>query len=470
MTKHTAMITGTLMLVAAFRGFAAPPAAMDVIEERLGHPPTVPELVKLLEDKESVTNRAEAARALGELGPDAVDAVPALAARLADEDDGVRANTASALSSIGPGAKQAVPALLKALNDKYDIVRSNAVGALISIKPTGKEAVQALIAKMKDRDGYATRAAPMALGAMGTGAKDAIPALTEAIEKWEDYCREPACALGQMGQDAKVALPTLRKKLDDLKLRLRNKNVQGLDRGDAARSLIEVAAAIWKLDRRYDALKELMAVAEDRDLMYRGNLDHVRAAATKALGDIGPSAKDAVPLLTAGIKESEYATEWYAAEALGNMGGAAADAVPALLKLLEPGHHPTEVVIIALGKIGPPAKGAVSALEKFLASPNGRESLLAAEALWRIEKRADTVPVLVTSLKLKEIPFGVNSRYYSMIRPAIEIRRHAAQVLGELGPKAKAAIPALREALKDERLTVREAAAEALKKVDIGSK
>ena len=42
---------------------------MDVIEERLGHSPTVPELIKLLENKDEVVTRAEAARTLGELAP-----------------------------------------------------------------------------------------------------------------------------------------------------------------------------------------------------------------------------------------------------------------------------------------------------------------------------------------------------------------------------------------------------------------
>jgi HEAT repeat protein len=425
-------------------------------------------LIKFLEDK-NPANRAEAARALGELGPDAADAVPSLATRLADQDDGVRANTAAALSSIGSGAKQAVPALLKALNDKDKNVRTNAVGALISVKPTGKDAVQALMSKMKDRDGWATVYAPKALGVMGPAAKDAIPMLTEAVEKWGSYCREPAWALGQMGPDAKASLPTLRKRLNELKLRLQRNDLDQFDRQEAAHDLIEVASATWKLDRQSDMIKELMDIVEDR--AYRGRLSHVRDAAAKALGEIGAPGKDAVPVLIASLKENDYFAEQSAAEALGNMGSAAEAAVPALVKLLEPDHHPRQDVIIALGRIGPPAKSTLPDLEKSLASFDSRESLVAAEAIWRIDKRVDsTVPVLIASLKLKEMPtIGVNSLFFSIVKPAIEIRRHAAQVLGEIGPKAKAAIPALREALKDERLTVRQAAAEALKKIDTNS-
>jgi HEAT repeat protein len=49
-----------------------------------------------------------------------------------------------------------------------------------------------------------------------------------------------------------------------------------------------------------------------------------------------------------------------------------------------------------------------------------------------------------------------------------QVRRDAAHLLGKLGSKAKAAEPALREALKDEEEAVREAAAQALKRINPG--
>jgi HEAT repeat protein len=72
----------------------------------------------------------------------------------------------------------------------------------------------------------------------------------------------------------------------------------------------------------------------------------------------------------------------------------------------------------ALGEIGPPAKGAVSAL--------------------------------VTALK-KDVDE--------------EVRRNAATALGDIGPAAKDAVPALTEALKDEDEDVRSSAEESLKKI-----
>ena len=51
-----------------------------------------------------------------------------------------------------------------------------------------------------------------------------------------------------------------------------------------------------------------------------------------------------------------------------------------------------------------------------------------------------------------------------MTRDAV-YRASFAQALGAIGPEAKAAVPALREGLKDKDERVRTAAAEALKKI-----
>jgi HEAT repeat protein len=61
--------------------------------------------------------RVGAARALGEVGPAAKEAVPALIAALKGMDDGVRESAASALGRIGPAAREAIPALEAAARD-----------------------------------------------------------------------------------------------------------------------------------------------------------------------------------------------------------------------------------------------------------------------------------------------------------------------------------------------------------------
>ena len=57
------------------------------------------------------------ARALGEIGPKAKEAVPALIGALGDKS--VRGNAIIALGKMGPAAKDAIPALRALEKDRY---------------------------------------------------------------------------------------------------------------------------------------------------------------------------------------------------------------------------------------------------------------------------------------------------------------------------------------------------------------
>ena len=152
---------------------------------------------------------------------------------------------------------------------------------------------------------------------------------------------------------------------------------------------------------------------------------------------------------------------WYAIEALGNMGGEAAAAVDALLPLLE---HQAPLTrrraIEALGQIRPPAKQAAAALVKARdhdADKTVREA--AVTALYQVN-----LPDLS-----KQAAMGT----LSTVRELMEKLRSgdqfaalaAAKALGEMGPTANDAVPALALALRDKHKTVREAAAKALSSV-----
>jgi HEAT repeat protein len=87
-----------------------------------------------LKDDRAVV-RKMAALVLGDLAPEAWDAVPALAAALADADEGVRRRAAVALGQYGAAATEAIPALHVALHDPDEGVRSFAATALALIEP-----------------------------------------------------------------------------------------------------------------------------------------------------------------------------------------------------------------------------------------------------------------------------------------------------------------------------------------------
>jgi HEAT repeat protein len=79
--------------------------------------------------------RKMAALVLGDLAPEAGDAVPSLAAALFDPDEGVRRRAAVALGQFGAAAKSAVLALRAALDDPDEGVRSFAAASLDLIDP-----------------------------------------------------------------------------------------------------------------------------------------------------------------------------------------------------------------------------------------------------------------------------------------------------------------------------------------------
>jgi HEAT repeat protein len=71
-------------------------------------------------------------------------------------------------------------------------------------------------------------------------------------------------------------------------------------------------------------------------------------------------------------------------------------------------------------------------------------------SLWRINKHPAAIPAIREALKDRE-----RSR-----------RMEAAEALGSIGPEARTAVPALVEALQDEYEFVRARAAQSLKKID----
>jgi HEAT repeat protein len=183
-----------------------------------------------------------------------------------------------------------------------------------------------------------------------------------------------------------------------------------------------------------------------KTLDYRNPNAGRRAAV--ALGNIGPDAKQAVPKLLEALKNVHMCDR--AAEALGRIGPAAAPAVPALIDALKDGHRRLHrSAAWALGEIGPAAKDAIPALTKALKDKNPDVRSAAGASLAKLGLPDKGLPVLIAVLEGPEW-------YY---------RKRVAIMLGEVGPPAKAAIPALKQALKDRHREVGWAAAEALKKI-----
>jgi len=171
----------------------------------------------------------------------------------------------------------------------------------------------------------------------------------------------------------------------------------------------------------------------------------VRTAAVWALGQVGPAAAPERRELVRLLGDGDPFVRAGAAYALGGIGSAAAPAVPALIaRLADLDERVRWRAVDALGKIGPRADSVelLAALVRETACP-GRG--LAAEQLGRVGGAAHAaVPDLIEAT--------------SDARP--DVRWRAVWALGQIGPDAAPAVPALRTALAD--ADVRWRAAEAL--------
>jgi hypothetical protein len=183
-------------------------------------------------------------------------------------------------------------------------------------------------------------------------------------------------------------------------------------------------------------VQPLVEVLGDRD-------PRVRVVAAQALGELRVGADAAVPVLARALSDPDARVRQAAAEALGDLGSAAMPALPALISALQDsdqGPQPGWVVRVrasaafALAKIGRPAEAAAPALEGLLRDADDRTRLQAAVALWRIRREVrSTLPVLLELL---------------VDRPNWVGAWTVCEVLGEMGPLAIEAVPALTNSLR----------------------
>ena len=155
-----------------------------------------------------------ASTALGQMGPAAQRAVPALnTVQATDADADVRAAAASALEAIDPSLRVLVDGLTAPDPNR----RLWAVSVLAVKGPEARAAVPELIAVLKQDDVARVRAgAALALGKMGAEARSACPGLIEALKDPAAPVRATAAlALGLIGPEAHGAGPALAAALTD---------------------------------------------------------------------------------------------------------------------------------------------------------------------------------------------------------------------------------------------------------------
>lgn len=291
-----------------------------------------------------------------------------------------------------------------------------------------------------DRD--ARREASYQLLHLGPAAKAALPDLIKALDDSDKQVWSNALsAIAAIGPDAVDAVPKL---LEGL-----NSNRSGGRYRDQSQFVLRSAYALARIGEA--AKPQLIDALKGKDT-------GLRIGAAKALGGMGPAAKDAIPTLIENLGHSDQDLRTEVIESLGLIG---ADAVPALKdslggndphiregsaralasigeaaapagdKLLERAGQETDAtaraaILSALPKIGLPAAKVLPPLIAALKSDDEAQRHSATNAILLIHPAAKTAVPAVTAL-LKD--------------PAQAER--AAYVLGRFGEDAKDAIPAL---------------------------
>lgn len=409
-------------LTAALALFTVPLSAADVSKwtQQLASP-----------DRDA---RREASYQLLHLGAAAKPALPDLIKALDDQDKQVWSNAISTIAALGPDAVDAVPKLLESLDSRRSQGRYRDQGqyllrAAYALARIGDAAKPQLLAALKDKDTGLRIGAAKALGGMGPAAKEAIPSLIENLGGGDqDLRNEVIEALGLIGGEA---VPALKDALDSKDAWQREGSARALAAiGDAATpagdKLLERAGQETDATARGAILTTLpkiglppAKVIPPLIAAIKSDNEALRHAATNAILLVHPSAKTAVPALTALLAEPAQAE--HAAYVLGRFGDDAKSAVPTLIDLVLKAETPPAAFTDALAQIGPPAVPALLAqVEKISATSITRD-------FWVIKVLKN-----IGSSALPELRQALAS-------PNTSVRLAALGTIADLGPEAREA-------------------------------
>jgi HEAT repeat protein len=348
--------------------------------------------------------RMASIQALGRRAGLASEVVPALTVALNDLDPRVRAMAVQAIDKQGPAAKAAEQPLVALLKDPVAYVRTDAALALISIGKSPADVMPALLPVLQTPN-HAARGRVLAnLGNLGPEAAAAVPGLMQMLAE-PGYARWKASeVLGRIGKPAKAAVPNLAGLLSEKELLTR----------------LLAAVALWQVEGKADPIVGVL----------------IEAVKNPSLGQA-----------QALISPPSSALSGQRSDGIGYSMNIRPGQVWPSVNIAEVRRQGVGI----LGEIGPEARAAVPVLKAAMKDKLHPERLPAALSLWRIERStAEVVPLLIEALKDKTNAMD---------------RRLAVTIVGQIGPDAKAAIPALIEVLRDADMQLREQVTQALTKV-----
>ena len=463
--------------------------------------PVAAELVGAVGDEEALVRRA-ALRALFRIKPDREVTRPLFLKLLQSSDP---LTVTSVLHSMAELGADAVPAVADAL--EHPESRYFATLVVQEIGEPAKALVPKLTELVKAADEPELRMhAILALGAIGEPAQSAVPAITEQLKNDTSNAAKYAAAYVLPKLDAKDAKADLQAVVTENEGEDGDKFLHLVatisltkmfpdDEQLQSQSVKAIVAGLQSEDKniRRAAVQGLAESKASSDEVAPALVAAIAAADEATINDVvralSAMGADAVPRVTRGLVNEKL--RGYAAYILGNIGPDAQDEVPELVEAVdvEDDEQFRREVLFTLGRIGPAAAPAVDKIigilestedERIIASACyalrhiGPEGAKAGPALVGIYNDGDNFQKMMAIWALLKVRPGyesVEKRAIPLLTDALshqrsDIRAEAAQALGEIGPNANPALPALKKATEDENEVVRSAAKTAIELIE----
>ena len=449
---------------------AAPTVTAESTSPQAAATPTLTDLRKALASATESEARVLAIDEIAKLGQNSRAALDDLVTATADTDDRVRWHAARAIGMIGEDAHAALPTLVKLLDDADPIVVTQSAAAIGLIREDDERpsipakdaaaydaARDAVLKTLEHADARVRRAGLRSLRALTSDATALASLLSSQLDDADPSVILPA--LHTLASLEAEAVPVLVETLHDPK-----------GRYWAAVALTEIGPAAKA------AVEPLATLVSDGEF-------NERLQAIFALAAIGEPAKAAAPTVAKALDSGEDLLQYAAAFALGKIRDASADE-PLTRAAADADSYLGAIASWARAQIHPDDKALVAdALARLRAGlrsdkPNIRSASISglsdmAEMLDETGREAlakDFVGLL------KDPDEGVDrSAGAALIRlgkPAVEVMRTklatpetrlaALEILGAIGPKAKAAVPDVIAALSASDAEFRSDAAMAL--------
>jgi HEAT repeat protein len=326
--------------------------------------PAVPRLFELFDESRN-DDRFVFARALVDIGADSDEIFRIVSPFLTDRNEGTCFTAGRVCARASPaGARRQVSALIPRLSDEDLAIVHSAVTAIRGMAPEAEAAVPELSRLLEHADHRIFHATVMALGDIGPPAAPAVPALRSLLagnSPRRTLAERPVIfsTLGRIGPAARSTLPELLAELNAARFLRSPPGPRGFPESRPDLSVIRAVVSIGGNDSEVrGALRRLLS----------SDIAEVRLVALQALLEFSPESPDILDDFMKCFSDAKEKDLLTAILAVGLLNGDRREAVPILTEALR-NSDPMfrKAAAWALGTMGPDAGAALPALHESLA-------------------------------------------------------------------------------------------------------